>query len=437
MAQSDMDKKRVVVTGMGCITPLGHDIEVVWRRLCNGESGIAPTTLFDAATFPTMFSAEVKNFDLRAFLGDRAAKHGDASRNSAFALAAAHIAWKHAGLPEYDGLDPARVGIYLGAGEAPLDFESVALAGAQAWDQQTGVLNMDTWAELAHGSFTEEKEHCQEANLAGAHLACFFNAQGPNFGTLTACAASTQAIGEACTWIRRGDVDVVISGGTHSMIHPLGVTGFNRLTALSTRNDDPQGASRPFDRERDGFVLGEGSGIVILESADHAKARGATAFAEVAGYGSTADAFRITDIHDEARGSSAAMRLAMEDAGLKPEDIDYINAHGTGTKENDSVETLAIRKVFGERAPKIAISSIKSMMGHLIAAAGVVELITCILAIRDGIIPPTINYKTPDPACDLDYVPNQARKAPVNVALSNSFGFGGQNDTLIVRRFEQ
>ncbi|MCH8054191.1 MAG: beta-ketoacyl-[acyl-carrier-protein] synthase family protein, partial [Planctomycetes bacterium] len=349
-----MDKKRVVVTGMGCITPLGHDIEVVWRRLCNGESGIAPTTLFDAATFPTMFSAEVKDFDLRAFLGDRAAKHGDASRNSAFALAAANIAWQHAGLPEYDGLDPARVGIYLGAGEAPLDFESVALAGAQAWDQQAGTLNMDTWAELAHGSFTEEKEHCQEANLAGAHLACFFNAQGPNFDTLTACAASTQAIGEACTWIRRGDVDVVISGGTHSMIHPLGVTGFNRLTALSTRNDDPQGASRPFDRERDGFVLGEGSGIVILESADHAKARGATIFAEVAGYGSTADAFRITDIHDEARGSSAAMRLAMEDAGLKPEDIDYINAHGTGTKENDSVETLAIRKVFGDRAPKIA-----------------------------------------------------------------------------------
>ncbi len=431
------NRKRVVVTGMGWVTPLGHDLEQVWQNLLSGASGIAATTLFEAATFPTTFSAEVKDFDLAQFVGPEAAeRHADASRNSAFALSAAKMAWDHAGLSGLSGLNPTRVGVYLGAGEAPLDFENVARAGVIAWDPQAGALDAVRWAEQAYGRFSVEFEHQQDPNLAGAHLACFFDAQGPNFDTLTACAASTQAIGEACGWIRRSDVDVVISGGTHSMIHPLGVTGFNRLTALSTRNDHPARASRPFDRERDGFVLGEGAGIIILEALDHALARGAAIHAEVVGYGSTADAFRVTDIHEDARGSSAAMRLAIKDAGLTPADIDYINAHGTGTKENDSIETLAIRKVFGSRAPRVPISSIKSMMGHLIAAAGAVELITCILAIRDGIIPPTMNFKTPDPACDLDYVPNHARRAPVTTALSNSFGFGGQNDTLIIRRWQ-
>ena len=431
-----MNKKRVVVTGMGWITPLGHDIETVWKRLCNGDSGIRETTLFDARTFPTTFSAEVRNFRLQDFLGDQAQAHDDASRNSAFALAAAKIAWDHAGLHRLDDLDRCRVGIYLGAGEAALDFENVARAGATAWNKQDSALDMSAWSRIAYEGLTADTEHRQEPNLAGAHIACYFDVQGPNFDILTACAASTQAIGEACDWIRRGDLDAVISGGTHSMIHPLGVTGFNRLTALSTHNENPQQASRPFDRNRDGFVLGEGAGIVILESLEHAQARGADILGEIAGYGSTADAFRITDIHEEARGSSAAMQLALEDAGLKPEDIDYINAHGTGTKENDSVETLAIRNVFGARAGNICISSVKSMMGHLIAAAGVVEMITCLLAIRDGIIPPTINYETPDPACDLDYVPNQARHTPIHAALSNSFGFGGQNDTVIVRKFQ-
>ena len=430
-----MDRNRVVVTGVGWITPLGHDIETVWKRLCAGESGISETTLFDARTFPTTFSAEVRDFSLRDFLGQRAEVHADASRNSAFALAAADIAWEQAKLNKFDIFDRRRVGIYLGGGEAALDFESVAHVGATGWDQQAGDLDMSIWAPLAYEMFSATKEHRQEPNLAGAHLACFFDIQGPNFDNLTACAASTQAIGEACDWIRRGDLDIVLSGGTHSMIHPLGVTGFNRLTALSTRNETPQQASRPFDRTRDGFVLGEGAGIVILESLDHARSRGAEILGEVVGYGSTADAFRITDIHEEARGSAAAMMLALQDAGLTPADVDYINAHGTGTKENDSIETLAIRKVFGDRAGEIAISSIKSMMGHLIAAAGVVEMITCLLALRDGIIPPTINYHTPDHACDLDYVPNEARHAMIDTALSNSFGFGGQNDTVIVRRF--
>jgi 3-oxoacyl-[acyl-carrier-protein] synthase II len=272
----------------------------------------------------------------------------------------------------------------------------------------------------------------QDPNMAAGHIAIRFNAAGPNLNTLTACAASTQAIGEARAIIRRGDADVVISGGTHSMIHPLGATGFNRLTALSTRNDDIERASRPFDRTRDGFVLGEGAGIVILESLEHAKARGATIRAEITGYGSTADAFRVTDIHEEARGALATMRIAMAEAGVTFENIDYISAHGTSTVENDKIETLAIRKLFGDRANQVPISSIKSMTGHLIAAAGVVELIACILAIRDNIIPPTINYQHPDPQCDLDYVPNKARKVPVKTVLSNSFGFGGQNDTLII-----
>jgi 3-oxoacyl-[acyl-carrier-protein] synthase II len=262
-----------------------------------------------------------------------------------------------------------------------------------------------------------------------------FNARGPSLNCLTACAASTQAIGEATEIIRRGDADVMISGGAHSMIHPFGVTGFNRLTALSTFNDNPRAACRPFDATRGGFVLGEGAGIVILESLDHAQARGARILGEIVGYGSSCDAHAVTDQHPEGRGAIVAIREALKDAEMTTADIQYINAHGTGTKENDSTETYAIKGVFGEQAKNVPISSIKSMMGHLIAAAGAVELITCILALRDGVIPPTANYTQPDPECDLDYVPNKARAARVDVAMSNSFGFGGQNDTLIVKKF--
>jgi 3-oxoacyl-[acyl-carrier-protein] synthase II len=277
----------------------------------------------------------------------------------------------------------------------------------------------------------------QEPNMAAGHIAQLFGLEGPSFNTLTACAASTQAIGEAMNMIRRGDAEVMISGGCHSMIHPFGVTGFNRLTALSTRNESPQTACRPFDRMRDGFVLGEGAGMLILEELSHARGRGAKIQGEVVGFGSTADAFRITDIHDQGRGGIAAMRVAIADAGLKPENIDYISAHGTGTLENDKIETLAIKSVFGERAGSVPISSVKSMLGHLIAAAGACELITCVLAIRDNMLPPTMNISTPDPACDLDYIPNQARKANVQTCLSNSFGFGGQNDTLVVTAFRE
>jgi 3-oxoacyl-[acyl-carrier-protein] synthase II len=427
--------RRVVITGMGWITPLGHEIEAAWQAILRGESGIAPTTLFDAATFPTQFSAEVKGFDLRRFLGPDWERHANVSRQAGFALAAARLAWDDAGLDAAARLDRTRIGVYLGGGEGPMDFDNFTAAAVDGWKYDAGDLDTRRWAEVAYARLKEIVEAEQDPNMAAGHIAQLFGVEGPNFNTLTACAASTQAIGEAMNLIRRGDADVMISGGCHSMIHPFGVTGFNRLTALSTRNDSCVTASRPFDRTRDGFVLGEGAGMLILEELSHARARGARIHCEVRGYGSTADAFRITDIHEDGRGGIAAMRRAIEDAGLTPADIDYISAHGTGTQENDKIETLAIRGVFGERARAVPISSVKSMLGHLIAAAGACELITCVLAIRDQVLPPTMNYSSPDPLCDLDYVPNATRPARVRTCLSNSFGFGGQNDTLVVTAY--
>lgn len=432
--------RRAVITGMGWVTPLGHDVEGVWRRLLAGESGVSRTELFDARAYPTTFSAQVKDFKLTDFLGVDAERHDGASRNTQFALAAAQVAWRNAGLGRFVELDPARAGIYLGGGEGPIDFEAFAEAAIAGCRDDAGqAIPLDTvrWARRAAAVLNPQRELEQDPNLAGSHIAVQFDLRGPNLNTLTACAASTQAIGEAMHVIRRGDADIMLTGGTHSMIHPLGVTGFNRLTALSTRNDDVTGASRPFDRKRDGFVLGEGAGMVIIESLDHARARGASILCEIVGFGSTADAFRITDIHEDGRGAVAAMRAALGAAELTVGDIDYISAHGTGTQENDKIETLAIKKLFGGRASAVPISSVKSMLGHLIAAAGVVELITCVLAIRDHKVPPTINYETPDPHCDLDYVPNKAREVNVRTAMSNSFGFGGQNDTVIIRAFDE
>ena len=320
-------------------------------------------------------------------------------------------------------------------GEGELDFAAFTAAALTAWDPAAGAVDTVKWAEVAAGRMDALRELEQEPNMPLSHLALLTGARGPAFNCLTACAASTQAIGEATEILRRGDADVMIGGGTHSMIHPFGVTGFNRLTALSQANDDPAAASRPFDRNRAGFVLGEGAGMVVLETLDHATARGATILAEVAGYGSTADAYRITDQHPDGAGAVGAMTAALTDAGLKPSEIGYINAHGTGTKENDGNETTAIRQVFGPAGTACPVSSIKSMMGHLIAAAGAVELMTCVLALRDQTLPPTMNLTTPDPDCDLDYVPNAARAAKVDAVLSNSFGFGGQNDSIIVRRY--
>lgn len=429
--------RRVVVTGIGWITPLGHDIDSAWQRVLNGESGVEYTTIFDASTFPTTFSAEVKDFDLSKFLSaDEFERHQTVSRQAGFAMAAAKIAWKNAGLDQMTALDKSRAGIYFGGGEGPLDFDNFAKAAIEGWDYDAKDLDTKRWAEVAATCLQETTEAEQDPNMAAGHISNLFGLEGPAFNTLTACAASTQAIGEATHMIRYGDADVMISGGCHSMIHPLGVTGFNLLTALSNRNESPQTASRPFDRTRDGFVLGEGAGMLILEELSHAQARGATILAEIVGYGSTADAFRITDIHEDARGGIAAMRMAIADAGVALTDIDYISAHGTSTAENDKIESKAIRGVFGDHAKNVPVSSVKSMMGHLIAAAGACELITCILAIRDQVLPPTMNYEHPDPLCDLDYVPNAKRPATVKTCLSNSFGFGGQNDTLVIRAFE-
>ena len=426
---------RVVITGIGWVTPLGTDIESVWANLIEGRSGIDRTTNFDASTFPTQFSAQVKNYDYRKYIDDPEVHEG-VGLNTSFALGAAVQAWQWAKLNRHEPIDRERLGIYLGSGEGSLDFENYVAANIGGWNSQHRTVDGTAWIKVAQQCMDDRREIEQEPNMPLAHLAMQFGAQGPAYNCLTACAASTQAIGEATEILRQGDADVMISGGAHTMIHPLGVTGFNRLTALSTANNAPAAASKPFSLDRDGFVLGEGAGMLILETLEHAQNRGGEILAEIVGYGSSADAYRITDIHPEGRGPAAAMRHALQDASIRPEDVDYISAHGTGTKENDSIETRAVKAVFGPDAKNVAISSVKSMLGHLIAAAGAVELITCVLAIRDHIVPPTINVQIPDPECDLDYVPNKARRIPVNIALSNSFGFGGQNDTLIIKAWD-
>jgi 3-oxoacyl-[acyl-carrier-protein] synthase II len=303
--------------------------------------------------------------------------------------------------------------------------------------KETRTIDAVAFARSALAEWHPDREFEQELHTTVGHVAKHFALEGPNYTCLTACAASSQAIGEAAWQIRRGDADLMLSGGSHSMIHPFGLTGFNLLTALSTNNAAPQKASRPFDLHRDGFVLGEGAGMIILEELEHAKKRGAKIYAELTGYGSTADAFRVTDSHPDGRGAIACIQGAIRDSGLSPNQIGYVNAHGTSTQVNDRTETLAIKKVFGDHAWKLPISSTKSMLGHLIAAAGVVELIISIQAIRTGVLPPTINYETPDPDCDLDYIPNKAREKKIDHALSNSFGFGGQNISLIVSRFAE
>lgn len=424
-------RRRVVITGIGCINPMGHDVESVWNGLKESQSGVDYTTIFDASKFPTKISAEVKNWDISES-GEDSGLWKNRGRHSKFAGGAAKQAVESSGILD-SGIEPTRLGVYLGSGEGSQDFDSFTRMMAAALAD--GDFDLSKFAQHGLEILSPAVELEQEPNMPAGHLASMFNAQGPNVNCLTACAASSQAVGEASEMIRRGDADAMISGGTHSMIHPFGVTGFNLLTALSTSNDDPTKASRPFDRLRNGFVLGEGSAMVILEELEYAKKRGAHIHGEILGYGSTADAYRITDIHPEGRGAIACMRMAIKDASLEASDINYVNAHGTSTTVNDKVETRACREVFGERAMQTPISSTKSMMGHLIAAAGVTELIVCLMAIRDNVLPPTINYENPDPECDLDYIPNEAREAPCDVALNNSFGFGGQNITLVVGQF--
>ena len=424
-------RRRVVITGIGVINPLGNDVETMWEAVKEGRSSVGPTTLFDASNFPTKIASEVKNLDMAQWV-ERPEQWQVRGRHSQMVAGSTVQAVRDSGALEVVQ-DRTRVGVYLGSGEGNQDFDSFTRMITAALTDDG--LDLARFMQAGLEMLNPVAEQEQEPNMPAGHVAALFDAQGPNFNCLTACAASSQAIGEATELIRRGDVDVMISGGTHSMIHPLGVTGFNLLTALSTRNDEPTKASRPFDRLRDGFVLGEGAATVILEELEHAKRRGAHIYGEILGYGTTADAYRITDIHPEGRGAIGCMSMAIRDAGLTPDQIDYVNAHGTSTTVNDKVETRACKEVFGERAYQVPVSSTKSMMGHLIAAAGVTELIVCLMAIRDRVLPPTINYENPDPECDLDYVPNEAREAKCDVALNNSFGFGGQNITLAVGRF--
>lgn len=426
-------RRRVVITGMGVVTPLGHTVADLFTSQVEGRTAVGPMTRFDARTLPTTFASEVKGFELGKYLKDPG-RYAYCGVNTQFAIGAARQALEDAGLLDPARGDRGRMGVYLGSGEGAEDFPALINSIAAATSPE-GTVDPAAFTRAIFPVLDRKREPELEMHTSVGHLGTIFALDGPNIACQTACAASSQAIGEALELIRAGDADVMAAGGSHSMLHPLGITGFNRLTALSQRNDSPTTASRPFDKTRDGFVIGEGAGIVILEELEHAKKRGATVYAELTGYGTTADAYRMTDPHPDGKGAVRCMAEALRDAGLNPTDIGYINAHGTSTLANDSAETAAIKAVFGDYAYKVPVSSSKSMLGHLIAAAGVVELVVGVMAMRNGVLPPTINYETPDPECDLDYIPNAAREKRADHVLSNSFGFGGQNISLTVSRF--
>lgn len=411
------DRKRVVVTGLGAITPLGIGVEPFWEGLRAGRSGVGRITRFDAAEFSSQIAAEVRDFDPTNYIEKKEARRMD--RFTQFAIVSAGFALEHAGLKPGD-FDPERAGVILGSG----------IGGMESLDSQFRVL-----VERGPHRVSPFFVPMMIANMAAGQIAIEFGLKGPNSTIVTACASAANAIGEAFRMIRTGDADVMITGGSEAAIVPLTVAGFCAMRALSIRNDDPEGASRPFDKDRDGFVLGEGAGILVLESLEHAKQRGATILGEILGYGMTADAYHITAPAPEGEGAARAMKLALADAGIAPDQVDYINAHATSTSAGDIAETQAIRRVFGDHAQNLAISATKSMIGHLLGAAGGVELIACLMSIRDGIIHPTINLENPDPECDLDYVPGEARQQRVDIALSNSFGFGGQNASILVGRY--
>lgn len=421
------DRERVVVTGMGCVSPLGLTVNSTWRALQEGRSGGGPITRFDATSFPTRIAAEVQGFE-PTNAWPNARQFAAYGLNVHFGMAATHQAISESGVLDA-GYAPERMGVYLGAGEGTPDFLSFAHSIAAA--TQAGDFDMAEFMRHAASTLDPVTEAAQEPNVLSALIAAEYQLHGHNSNTLTACSAAAQAIGESVELIRRGYADAMISGGSHAMIHPFGMTGFCLLTAMTTRNDDPLTASRPFDRDRDGFLLGEGAGIVVLETLAAARRRGAQIYGEILGYGSAADAYRVTDMHPEGRGAVQAMAGALNDARLNPDAIDYINAHGTSTPVNDKTESKAIERVFAEHSRHVPVSSTKSMTGHLVAAGGGVEAIFCLSAMRDRIIPPTINHHTPDPACPLDCVPNSAREAPIRRVLSNSFGFGGQNVSLV------
>lgn len=410
--------KRVVVTGLGAVTPLGNDVNTFWEAIKNGVCGIDKVTLFDAAGYKTQIAAEVKNFDATEFIEKKEARKMD--RYTQFAMVAASEAFKSAGI-DMEKEDPWRVGVITGSG----------IGGIGTFEDQHCVL-----LEKGPNRVSPFFIPMMISNMGAAQIAIKFGAKGINENVTTACASSTNAIGDAFRHIQYGSNDIIVVGGAEAAVSPLAFAGFCNMKAMSTRNDDPKTASRPFDAERDGFVLGEGACFVVLEELEHAKARGANIICEMAGYGATDDAYHITSPVPGGAGGAKAMELAIKDAGVKPEDITYINAHGTSTKYNDQFETEAIKSVFGDAAYKVAVSSTKSMTGHLLGAAGGAEAIICALAIRDGYIPATINYQTPDPDCDLDIVPNKGRHQEVKYALSNSLGFGGHNATIVMKKYE-
>ena len=407
------NSRKVVVTGLGIVAPVGNNVPEFWAAITSGKSGIAPITRFDTTTFATKFAGEIKNLDMDSFIPKKEQRHMDPFCQ--YGIVAAREAVADSGIKD-SGLDPARIGVIVGSGVGGLP-----------------ILQAQWTAYMTRGAsrFSPFMIPQMISNILPGSIAIEHGFKGPNFSVVSACATATHSIGVALDAIRSGRADAMVTGGAEGAVCELGIGGFNSMKALSTRNDDPQGASRPFDKDRDGFVLSEGAAILVLEELDHAKARGARIYCELAGFGATDDAYHITAPDATSVGPANGMRLAMQDAGLNPSDIDYINAHGTSTALNDAGETRAIKMALGEAdARRVAISSTKSMTGHMLGAAGGAESVVCALAITHSVIPPTINYTTPDPDCDLDYVPNTARSAKIRACLNNSLGFGGHNATL-------
>jgi 3-oxoacyl-[acyl-carrier-protein] synthase II len=403
---------------MGVVTSLGHDLETFWSNLMAGKSGVGMIELFDVSEYPTRIAAEIKEFTPEQFFDRKEARRMD--RFVQFAVAASLMALKDANLNVKEDTDPERVGVSVGSG----------IGGLSTWEEQHRIL-MEKGPKRVSPFFIP----MMIANMASGQVSMMTGAKGPNSTAVTACATGTHSIGDSFKMIARGDADVMICGGAEATISPMGVAGFCALRAMSTRNEEPARASRPFDTDRDGFVMGEGSGVLILESLEHATKRGARIYGEVIGYGMSGDAYHMTDPDPD--GAARCMKKAIKDAGISPEEIDYINAHGTSTPVGDRSETTAIKAALGDHAYKVAVSSTKSMTGHLLGAAGGVEALICGLALKHGFIPPTINLENQDPECDLDYVPNTPRQADLRVVMSNSFGFGGHNATLILKKFEE
>ncbi|MCR4340505.1 MAG: beta-ketoacyl-ACP synthase II [Gemmatimonadaceae bacterium] len=412
-------RRRVVVTGLGALTPVGNDVPSMWQALVEGASGTAPITKFDASGFPVRFAAELKGFDPSQYMDRKEIKRADPYTQ--YAVSASKQAMQDAGLEGgVNGYDPDRIGVILGSGTG----------GLKSFEEQH-----DVYRERGPSKISPFFIPMFITDIAAGIVSMQFNAKGPNYATVSACATAAHAIGDAFRTIQYGDADVMICGGSEAAVTPMAIAGFANMKALSERNESPETASRPFDKTRDGFVMGEGAGVVVLEELEHALKRGARIYAEVAGYGATGDAYHLTAPAPDGEGAQRAMKRALNDGGLTPADIQYINAHGTSTPANDLNETRAIKAVFGEHAAGINVSSTKSSTGHMLGAAGAVEFIISTLAIREGIIPPTINYETPDPECDLNYTPNAPVRREVSAAISNSFGFGGHNVSLAVRKF--